>query len=205
MAPRVLFHERVDVSSTTIEEEKMKTWPLFQKSAPLAAFALALLMGSPFASAQKEDSEQVSQLLVDARSYAIQAEHDAETLDTYSRSSLPWKSHAWKLASMKDHVNNLGKVAKQLSDLNSEASPWQQQAINQIDPLLRDMADHLGRTITYVNEHQSQVNVPPFREYVARNYQLAERTAEMIRDFVAYDEAKSAAESLEQKLEIAEK
>jgi hypothetical protein len=42
-------------------------------------------------------------------------------------------------------------------------------------------------------------------DYTRTNYELAKRTADLIRDFVDYDEARSAAESLEEKLELAQK
>jgi hypothetical protein len=44
--------------------------------------------------------------------------------------------------------------------------------------------------------------MPPFRDYAKANAELTRKIAKMIGDFVDYDEAKSEAESLEQKLEL---
>jgi hypothetical protein len=44
-----------------------------------------------------------------------------------------------------------------------------------------------------------------FRDYARTNYDLAKRTADLIRDVVDYDEAKSRAESLQEKRELAQK
>jgi len=41
-----------------------------------------------------------------------------------------------------------------------------------------------------------------FQDYMKANYELTGRLAKMIDDFVDYDEAKSTADSLEQKLEL---
>jgi exonuclease VII large subunit len=200
----MLNQGRKDISITTHMEEKMKTRSLFLSAMSLAAFGLVLLVGSPRATAQKQDSGTVSQLLVEAKNYAIQAENDAEELDAFTRSHVSWKSHASNLVSITNHINNLGEVTKQLSDHRAEASPWQQQAIDQIEPLLREMADHLSQTIDHLNSHQDQVHMAPYRDYVARNYALARATAQMIKDYVDYDEAKSVAEDAAQELSIPE-
>ena len=105
---------------------------------------------------------------------------------------------------MKKHVNELGKVAGEMNDLKAEGSPWQQDAIQQVTPLLEEMASNLTRAIEHLNANQSQVHMQTFRDYARTNYELAKRTADLIRDYVDYDEARSAAESLEQKLETAQ-
>lgn len=171
----------------------------------LSALALMLFLGTARGSAQTQDSEQITQLLNEAKSHALDAESDAATLEAYTRSGLNWKSHAGKLNSMKVHVNELGKVAAEMSALEQEGSPWQQQAIRQVMPLLKEMAGNLTITIQHLNENQAHTRMSTFREYAGTNYELAKRTSDLIRDFVDYDEARSTAESLEQKLEIAQK
>jgi len=104
---------------------------------------------------------------------------------------------------MKLHVNEMGKIAADLQDLEAQGSDWQKQAIHQVMPLLREMAGNLTKTIQHLNENQSQVHMQSYRDYTRTNYELAKRTADLIRDFVDYDQAKSTAESLEDKLEIA--
>jgi light-regulated signal transduction histidine kinase (bacteriophytochrome) len=113
-----------------------------------------------------------------------------------------WKLHAEQLNRIKEHVNELGQLNKQLSDSRSEGSPWQQMAIDQVDVRLREMADLLTATIEHLNDNQSRVHMQAYRDYVKTNCELTSRIAKMIDDFVDYDEAKSRAESLEQKLEL---
>ena len=111
----------------------------------MAAFGALLLIGIPYAVAQKGDSEQISKLLTEARTYAVQAEDDSATLESFTRSNLEFRSHAVKLEQIKANVNNLGKVAKEMNDMIAEGSPWQQEAIRQIDPLLRTWRAALAR------------------------------------------------------------
>jgi hypothetical protein len=166
---------------------------------------LVMFSGTSRSSAQSQDSEQISQLLVEAKSHALDAEDDAAKLEAYTRSRLSWRAHGNQLEAMKVHVNELGRIAGQLNDLAPQGAPWQQQAIRQVMPLLTEMAGNLNSAIEHLNENQSRVHMEPFRDYSRTNYDLAKRTADLIRDVVDYDEAKSRAGSLEQKMELAQK
>ncbi len=180
------------------------------KSIPLTivlpiVMGLVMFSGTSRSSAQSPDSEQISQLLVEAKSHALEAEDDAAKLEAYTRSRASWRSHGIQLENMKVHVNELGKIAGELNALAPQGSPWQQQAIQQVRPLLTEMAGNLTSAIEHLNENQSRVHMQPFRDYARTNYDLAKRTADLIRDLVDYDEAKARAGSLEQKMEVAQK
>jgi hypothetical protein len=171
----------------------------------LLGLALVLFAGIARSSAATPDSEQITKLLDEARSHALQAEDDAATLESYTRSRVNWKLHAYELDSMKQHVNELGKIASQMQELEPQGSTWQKQTTRQVMPLLREMAANLTNTMQHLNENQSRVHMQPYLEYTRTNYELAKRTADLIRDVVDYSEAKSTAESLEEKLELAQK
>ena len=180
----------------------MKPGSILRISGALAALALMLALNVPFVAAQTADSKQISSLLSEAQHHADLAEDDASTLQGFTRSKLSWQTHGKQLELMKAHVNDLGKVTKQLNDLRSEGSPWQQEAIDQINPLLQDMADHLTATMNHLNENQNRVHMPAYQDYVHGNHELANKTVQAIKDFVDYDKAKSQSQALEQKLEL---
>jgi Na+/phosphate symporter len=115
---------------------------------------------------------------------------------------MSWHSHTTQLTKITEHVNELGQLNKQLSDLRVEGSPWQQTAIDQVDQSLREMADLLTNTINHLNDNSAHVHMKAYRDYVQANRELTSRIATMIDDFVDYDVAKSKAESSEQKLEL---
>lgn len=175
---------------------------LFRLSA-VAALALAFAISARAMPAQATDSEEISKLLVEAKSHAVQAEDDAAELYAYTRSKLSWGSHGFRLEQMREHVNALGTVSKQLTDLRQQGSPWQQKAIDQIDPLLREMASALTATINHLNKNQSRIHTQAYSDYVQASYNLAKKTAGMIQDFVEYDQAQSKAASLEANLNLA--
>lgn len=180
----------------------MKIRPISRIAGAFAVVALIAAMSSSFVSAQSNDSAEINKLLTQAKSLAVQAEDHATTLKTYTTSGLSWESHASELNAMREHVNDLGKVAKQLSDARPQGSPWQQVAIDRIDPLLRDMAAQLTSTINHLNSHKSQIMMQQYRDYTSANDELAHRTATVISDLVEYGKAKSKADSLEKKLEL---
>ena len=167
-----------------------------------AIFMLVLAMGGVRMVAQTADSDEINRLLSDAKSEAVQLENDADMLQSYTMSPMSWETHAMKLHSMREHVNSMGKINQQLHDQRAEGSPWQQEAIDRISPLLRGMADKLTVTIKHLNDHKSQIQMQPYRDYTHSNYDLASRTTRMISDFVEYSQSKSRSEELEHRLEL---
>lgn len=169
----------------------------------LAAMTLFLL-GAQTLQAQAADSEKVNALFTEMKQHAALAEADAENLESYTRSSMAWETHAKRITSMKDHVNALIKDYNEVKDMRGEASPWQQEAIDRVAPLLKDMADHLTASIEHLNQNQTKVHMKPWQDYARANYEYAVHTAGLIRDFVHYGEAKNTVDKLEQKLELPE-
>lgn len=181
----------------------MKSLP--RSLAYLFALTLLLFVGVQRSPAETPDSEQISKLLADAKTHAVQAEDDAASLESFTRSKVSWRQHVIELESMKRHVNEIGKIVADLQELEPQASAWQKQAIAQVSPLLRDMGSHLSKTIEHLNNNQTRIHMPEYMDYTRKNYQLAKQTANLIGDFIEYDQAQNTAAMLEDKLEIAEK
>ena len=164
-----------------------------------------LLMLSSVAPAQNADSKAINELLKEAESHAMLASHDSETLESYTRSSgMSWQSHAQRLLTITDHANNLIEDFNKLSSMRSEGSPWQQEAIDRVDPLLKEMADHLKTTLAHFKENKLKVNMPTFRDYVEGNREYMGRTSELISSFVEYGETRAKANRLEASLNLSQ-
>lgn len=169
--------------------------------AAIAAFAF-LVMGSVCVKAQSADSEKINELFNNIRQHASHAEADAELLESYTRSKMSWESHARRIESIRSHVKDLAADFNEASALRPEGSKWQQEAIDQLQPVLQGMADHIKATIDHLNDNKNNVHMQPWIDYVHANRDYAVRAAELIRDYVDYSEAKSTTEKLEQKLQI---
>lgn len=167
----------------------------------MAALVLAFLGGS-YLMAQSTDSAPINDLLYQAQVRAVQAHQDAELINSYARSKDTWHSHAAQINSMKEHINAMGKTMSDMEAARMEGTPWQQEAISDITPLLRSLADHMDAMITHLNNHPNQVHMPAYVDYTKANVDLAARLRSMIEDYVDYAEAKGTVDDLEHKLEL---
>lgn len=167
----------------------------------VAVFVL-FLSGALIGAAQKTDSTQITKLFGDIKEHSVLAEEDAQLLESYTRSNVSWQGHADRLAQMKAHVNDLLKDYNEAQRLRDEGSPWQQEAIDQLRPLLQGMADHLTATIQHQRKNQTNVRMQAWVDYVRGNSEYATKAATFIHDLVDYGAAKSTAESLERELNL---
>jgi hypothetical protein len=168
--------------------------------------ALGTLLTLPLlVPAQNADSKAINDLLKTSEEHAVLANNDAETLESYTRTkTFSSQSHAVRLNAMKEHANDLITDFNKLNLLRDTGSAWQQEAIDRVDPLLKEMSAHLTSTIDHFNENKRSVNMPPFRDYVKANREYMSRASELISAFVEYGETKAKAESLEKSLELPE-
>ena len=183
------------------------------KKTTLFLFLALLVVGaftiSPAAQASEASgagSEEVSNLLSKVKDEVRLLERDAADLDSFVRSKLSWQSHADKITQMKDHINHAGELLAQLHDERAAASPWQQEAIDRISPLLKELADNTTATIAHLNDNQSNIHVSPaLREYADKHYQVARELAALVTDFVNYEEHEAEFRRLQEKLQLAER
>jgi hypothetical protein len=152
--------------------------------------------------AQVKGSVEISRMFSQAKADAGSAEDDVEVLEAFTASELPSQTYAAHLDVMREHVNDLEKLIRQLDGLRPEGSPSQQEAIDRINPMLRNLADQLTFTIKRLKDNKNQVHMESYRDYAHANYDLASRTADLISDFVEYGKAKARFESLENKLKV---
>jgi hypothetical protein len=155
-----------------------------------------------FANAETADSRAITDLLKATETHAVLAQHDAEVLESYTRSKLSWKSHSDRLIKIKEHANDLIVDFNKLSSMRAEGSQWQQEAIDRINPLLREMSDHLTVTINHLNDNQSSVHMPPFAAYARTNREVMTATSKLISSYVQYGESKAKAAALENDLTL---
>jgi len=171
------------------------------------SFSLSLLLVVfasvvPAIHGQSKDSAHVAGLLSEAKTEAVQLKFDANELKSFTRSQLSWKSHASKVTEIKEHVNKSGELLTQMMNAKSEGSPWQQQAIERIQPLLKDLADTVESTIDNLNKHPEHLMTSPYKAYAESNAALAENLVQVISDYVEYGKAKNKSEELADRLEV---
>jgi hypothetical protein len=161
------------------------------------AMAAARLAGA----AAAPDSEKVSKLLSEVKTMAFQVKEDAATMESFTYMNVSLQSHKVAIDQIKDHVNALGRQVDRLKAARSEASPWQQTAIDRITPFL----DELGGYTDAILEHFNGTERHDFAEYkdlLEANADYSADLAAMIAQFVDYGNTKARLERLGAKLEI---
>ena len=173
----------------------------------LGLFAIAFLLMPPAAAAAdnpkaKMDSEEVSKLLAEVQAEASGLKMDAEKMESFNIGKLSWESHAHAIQQIKEHVNAAGRLLTRLNENRSLASPWQEQAIDEITPLLRELAANTTAVIEHIDANKSRLHSAEYKEYLTANYDVASELSALITDFVSYGRHKAKFEHLRDKLEI---
>lgn len=174
------------------------------RRAILWTMAFALVGGLSLSSAEArgkepapKDSAQVTSLLKEARSEAVQLQREAEKLESYKNTGLSRETHTRQLSVTKDHVNELGKTLDKLEAQKADASPWQQKAIEEIRPLLVLLAERTTQAIEHLNDNPGQMRHPGYHEMLADKSDLASQLTDILNDHVKYGEAKAELEERE--------
>jgi hypothetical protein len=171
---------------------KLPTWGL---TAIFLLFPAALI-------AQSSENPEVTRLLAETRDKAAVLSRDADEMEALTRSNASWQTHAEMLETIKQHVNDL-RLTERLTTERGSAAPWQQQAIDRMLPILRELASNTTAAINHLNENKIRPTTASYTEYLKQNAEAAHQLSEMVSSFLQYGEARAKLERLEQKLEVA--
>ena len=146
------------------------------------------------------DSKEISTLLSEAKSEAIELREDAEKMSAFTRTKLSWESFATKINEIRDHVNKTGELLASLNQARETGSPWQQQAIDHITPALKELATNTESTIEHLNENRRLVHSKELEDYCFVNYELAKELTALVGDFIDYGETEARFAELQKKV-----
>jgi len=181
-----------------------KKTPYFLILALLVAGYFSISPAAKAADTSSGSSEEVSQLLSQVKTEAIALERDSEDLAAWTRAKqLSWQSHADKLNAIRDHVNRAGQLLTELNEAREGASPWQQQAIDRIYPLLKELADNTEATINHLSDNRAHIHFPAYVDYAKAGYDLAKELAALVSDYVKFGEHEAEFHRLQEKLQPA--
>jgi uncharacterized protein Yka (UPF0111/DUF47 family) len=180
-----------------------KSLLVFAATAVFASVAAAA--PAPRAAGQSEHDfvKEASGLLEEAKMISTQLRRDAAELHALARGgSLTWQSHAGKLETIKSHVNSAGQLVRRLNDIRHVAAPWQQEAVDRVTPMLSEIASNTQWAIEHLNQNRNRLFTPEYKEYVATISAMASEMAELVSEFVEYEQTKGKLEQLETSLEV---
>ena len=168
----------------------------------IAIFAsTALLPPLLRAVTRKPPNAEVAAQLDAAKDEAFELARDADDMTSLLRNDVSWQSHADMLSRIKDHVNNMGKILEKLQSERDEASPWQQQAIDRMVPLLKEIANNTTAAIEHLNKNQLRPVSGDYKDYLLQNAETAHQLADMISSYEKYGRTRTKLEELQDKIE----
>lgn len=148
----------------------MKRTLRFTAMLGVAAFALAIPASSAFAAAPP-DSTTIPKLLDQVKHHAAEANYDAEILNSLRNSNVDFRTYARVLNDIKAHANDLFQDYYELQRQRDSGTPAQREAIDKLEPLLREMATSLTNSLQKLDAHQAGVNTPEFRKGIRENWE----------------------------------
>jgi len=135
-----------------------------------------------------EEAKQASYLLREG----------ADKLHAVARSGgLSWQSHSWHLNSVRENVNQLGKMLTKLESLKPHATEVQQIVIEAMRPRLVETANALTNAIELLNERRHNIYFEEYRNAVRTVDEQADslhQSFDAVRD---YEAAKARLDRLE--------
>jgi DNA repair exonuclease SbcCD ATPase subunit len=170
----------------------------------LIAGTLAIAPATKAATASAAGSEEINRLLAEVKAEAAALERDAVEIAAWTRArQMSWESHATNLRSMREHVNQAGQLLTRLNEAREGASLWQQEAIDRIHPLLKELADNTQSTINHLSDNQDRIYFPPYTDYAKAGADLAQELAALVSDYTKFGELEEEFHRLQEKLQPA--
>jgi hypothetical protein len=164
--------------------------------------AVLVAYSTPARAADAVESDQVSKILSDAKVQAFQLKEDAEQMEAYTRSGASWRSHADAIGIIKEDVNKMGALLTKLQSSRNGAAPWQQTAIDRVNPVAKELAANTLAAIERLNKNPQRLNTPDYQNYLEAIVDSATNLADAITNFVDYGKARQRLERLTTKLEL---
>jgi agmatine/peptidylarginine deiminase len=152
--------------------------------------------------ALRGESDQLAELLEEARTEAGELAKDADETESLIRSDVSWQTHAVMLDSVKEHVNNMARIIDKLTAARSSGSELQEQAVDRILPLLKELATNTTNAINYLNENKTRPLGDPYTQYLRDNADTAHQLASTVSSLFEYEKTMNKMGELKNKLEL---
>jgi hypothetical protein len=175
-----------------------------EKSRLVAGILIALLSFSlpTRVFALRPESDQLTQLLGEARMEAGQLAKDADETESLIRNDVSWQTHAEMLDGVKEHVNNMARIIDKLKAARSSGSELQEQAVDRILPLLKELAANTTNAINWLNQNKTRPIGEPYTQYLRANAETAHQLDSTVSSLFEYEKTMNRMGELKNKLGV---
>lgn len=140
---------------------------------------------------------KIDEMLAAFESKAIETRRDASILESKRRNhQLSWQTHADKLSTMKEHINEMGKMLAELEGMKPKATLFQEKAIDAARPHLEDMAERVEKGINWINEDRRSIAKAEYRDNLHGIWSSADELYRHVDTIIDYHEARMSLQEL---------
>ena len=133
---------------------------------------------------------KIDDMLADFESKAIQIRRDAAILESTRRNKLSWQTHSSHLSTMKEHINEMGKMLAALEAMKPKATLFQEKAIEAARPHLEDMAQRVEKGMKWLNEDRSSVSKAEYKDNLHGIWSSADQLYRNVDTIIDYHDAR---------------
>jgi flagellar hook-basal body complex protein FliE len=150
----------------------------------------------------RPESPELTELLSDASDEALKLVEDADNTKDLILNDTNWVTHALMLARVKAHVDNMALIIEKLSKAQKSGSELQEQAINQMLPLVKELSANTTAAISYLNQNKSRPISDVYTQYLNKNAETAHQLSSMISSLFEYEKSMAEIEKLRSRLVV---
>jgi hypothetical protein len=167
----------------------------------IAVLIVPLLFQWPLAAyVTRPENQQLTDLLSDASNEALELASDAAEMQTLIFNDANWVTHVLMLAKVKGHVDNMALIIEKLSKAQKSGSELQEQAIEQMLPLVKELSANTTAAINYLNRNKARPISASYTQYLNENAETARELSSIISSLLDYQKSMADIEKLRSKL-----
>jgi len=108
--------------------------------------------------------------------------------------------HLDKLTALKDEVNRMSQEISTLRVERESLAPWEQQAVDEVLPLLQATAANTESAIEYFNENRPRLWMESYRDYADRVWQGSDQIAKILKNYLKCERLLDQEASVEERI-----
>lgn len=171
------------------------------RSAVILAPIVLFTFQSPLhAEVTRSDSQELGTLLEQASDEARELAIDAEEMQTLIVSDENWLTHALEIAKIKGHVDNMALIADKLTKTHRSGSELQEQAVERILPLVKELQANTTAAMNYLNQNKDRPVSDAYKQYLEKNAETARQLSDMISALDDYEKSMTEINRIRSKL-----
>jgi len=153
--------------------------------ASATVITLGLSLGQAGARMHHTGNDDAEKTLQEIKALASSVEDQADQLLQISQNqNLSPYSHLTRLDAMKNGVNRMGRDLAVLEAERETLPPWEQEAVDDTLPLLRDAANNIDSAFEYFKENRTHLWTPDYRSYASRIYEDSGEIAKSLKGYL---------------------